>query len=270
MSVLDPLPLDGMSHALAFLLAGAHTVLAHVGADPASGLTWLLCIASVVVVVRLALLPLAVHGVRAAHASARARPHLQELTRRYRNRTDAESMRAFMSERRRIAADHGMSRLGCLPLLLQIPVWFALYRLLTDVSAGSTVGAMGAGLVASLGAATLVGVPLAERGYLGAGGAHLAVVAGLAGLAALLSFVTQKFFVAPNTVLTDLPDAMVRTQQLLPAVSAVGLLVAGGVVPVALLVYWVCNSMWTLGQSLVVWRWFPTPGSPAAARASRG
>ena len=33
-----------------------------------------------------------------------------------------------------------------------------------------------------------------------------------------------------------------------------------GVVPVALLVYWVCSSAWTLGQSAVVARWFPTPG----------
>ena len=127
---------------------------------------------------------------------------------------------------------------------------------------------MNAGLVASLGAATLLGVPLAERGYLGAGWAHLAVVAGLAGTAALLSYVTQKYLVAPNTVLTDVPEAMARTQQMMPALSAVGLVVAGGVVPVALLVYWVCNAVWTLGQSAVVWRWFPTPGSPAAIRVA--
>ena len=43
------------------------------------------------------------------------------------------------------------------------------------------------------------------------------------------------------------------------------LVVAGGVAPVALLVYWVCNSTWTLGQTAVIARWFPTPGSAAAA-----
>ena len=95
---------------------------------------------------------------------------------------------------------------------------------------------------------------------------HLAVVAGLAGTAALLSYVTQRYLVAPNAVLADVPEAMARVQQLMPAVSAVGLLVAGGVVPAALLVYWVCNSTWTLAQSAVVWRWFPTPGSAAALR----
>ena len=119
-------------------------------------------------------------------------------------------------------------------------------------------------LVASLGAATLLGVPLAERGYLGAGWTHLAVVAGLACMAAALAYVTQKYFVAPNTPMAGLPDVMVTIHQMMPALSALGLAVAGGVVPVALLVYLVCNAAWTLGQSAVVWRWFPTPGSPAA------
>jgi YidC/Oxa1 family membrane protein insertase len=59
---------------------------------------------------------------------------------------------------------------------------------------------------------------------------------------------------------------MATAQRMLPALSAVGVLVAGGVVPAALLVYWVCNSLWTLAQSAVIWRWFPTPGSPAASR----
>jgi YidC/Oxa1 family membrane protein insertase len=124
---------------------------------------------------------------------------------------------------------------------------------------------MGPELVASLGAATLIGVPLAERGYLGAGVAHLAVVGGMAVGAAMLAYVTQKYLVLPNTVTDGLPEAMGTAQKVMPAVSALGLLVAGGLVPAALLACWVCNSLWTLGQSAVIRYWFPTPGSPAAA-----
>ncbi len=261
-----PTFLHPLSHLLAAVVATAHAGLTSLGADPASGSTWLLCIAAVVAAVRLALLPLAVHGVRLAHTSARARPQLQDLAKRYRRRTDPLSLRALRNERRRIASEHRMSRLGCLPLLVQLPIWLALYHLLADVIAGVPVGAMGTELVASLGAATLLGVPLAERGYVGAGWLHLTVVAGLAGIAAALAFVTQKYLVAPNTVMTDLPEAVGRIHQLMPALSALGLAVAGGVVPVALLVYWVCNASWTLAQSAVVWRWFPTPGSPASLR----
>lgn len=261
MSVLDPL-----SHALAAVIAATHTALTAVGADPAAGGTWVLCIAAVVVLVRLTLLPVVVHGVRQGHAAARARPQMQELAERYRNKLDPDSLRAFAEERRRIAAEHNMSRWGCLPMLVQLPIWIALYHLISQVAAGVPVGAMHSELVASLGAATLLGVPLAGRGYLGGGLTHLAVVAGLAGLAAGLSYVTQRYVVAPSTVLTDVPPAVTKVQQMLPAVSALGLLVAAGAVPAALLVYWGCNSAWTLGQSAVVWRWFPTPGSVAAGR----
>jgi YidC/Oxa1 family membrane protein insertase len=263
MSLLEPL-----SHALAAVIAAAHAGLTSVGAEPTAGVTWVLCIAAVVVTVRTALLPVVVHGVRLAHASARARPHLAELTKRYRGKTDAESVRRMMEERRRITGEHGVPRLGCLPMLLQLPIWLALYHLVSDVAAGVPVGAMSPELVASLGTATLMGVPLADRGYLGAGPAHVAVVAGMACLAAALSFVTQRYLVAPNLVTDGMPEAMATAQQMMPMLSALGLLVAGGVVPVALLAYWVCNSTWTLAQSAVVWRWFPTPGSPAAARTA--
>ena len=67
----------------------------------------------------------------------------------------------------------------------------------------------------------------------------------------------------PGARAVDLDTEM---QRIMPVVSAGGLLLAGGVVPVALLVYWVCSSTWTLGQSAVVARWFPTPGTAAAAR----
>ena len=219
MSVLDPI-----SHVLAAVLAMAHSGLVSLGADPGSGTTWVLCVAALVVIVRAALLPLVAHGVRRAHAAARARPQLADL----------------------------------LPLV-QLPIWVALYHLLSHVSAGVAVGAVTPHLVASLGAATLIGVPLAERGYLGAGWSHLAVVGGLAVVAALLSYATQRFLIAPNTVLADVPDTISRAHQLMPALSAAGLLVAGGVVPVTLLVYWLCNSIWTLCQSAVIRRWFPTP-----------
>ena len=219
MSLLDPI-----SHVLAAVLAMAHTGLVSLGADPGSGTTWVLCVAVLVVVVRAALLPLVAHGVRRAHVAARARPQLSDL----------------------------------LPLI-QLPILLALYHLLSDVAAGVAVGAVTPHLVASLGAATLLGLPLAERGYLGAGWSHLAVVGGLAVVAALLSYATQRFLLAPSAVLGDVPDAIARIHQLLPALSAAGLLVAGGAVPVALLVYWVCSSIWTLGQSAVIRRWFPTP-----------
>ena len=265
MSLLEPI-----SHALAAVVATAHDALTALGADPAGGGTWLLCVAAVVVTLRLALLPVVVHGVRQAHAAARARPHFHELSARLGPKPDRDRLRQHLEERRQLSAEHGVSRMGCLPALLQVPIWLALYHLLSDVASGTAVGAMGPGLVSSLGAASILGVTLAGSGYLGGGPVHLAVVAGLAVTAAALSYVTQRYVVAPNTLTDGMPDAMLTAQQLIPALSAVGLLVSGGFVPVTLLVYWVCNSTWTLGQSAAIVRWFPTPGTAAAtARTTR-
>ena len=257
MSVLTPL-----SHALAAVVAAAHAGLTSLGADPSSGPTWVLCIAAVVAVVRLALLPLAVHGVRLAHASARARPQLQELTERYRSRTDAASLRAFAEERRGIAAEHDLSRWGSLPLLVQIPIWIALYHLMAagrrrdvgrraELRAGGVPGrgdpARGSAGRARLSRRRLDPSGRGRRARGDGGGAVLRHPA-----------VPGRTEHRPRRR----ARGHGRIQQLLPMVSAVGLLVAGGVVPVALLVYWVCNGAWTLGQSAVVWRWFPTPGHP--------
>ena len=264
MSLLAPL-----QHVLAGIVAGVHSSLTALGADPSSGTTWCLSIAAVVVVVRTLLLPVVVHGVRMAHASSRARPELKALAERYRGRTDTESLRAMMEERRAVSAEHGVSRLGCLPVLLQVPIWIALYHLLRDVADGQAVGALDGEQVASLGRALVGGVHLTAHGYGGHGAGHLAVVLGLAGTAAVLSFVTQRYLVAPNSSATDLPEAMASAQRVVPFLSAGGMLLAGAVVPVALLVYWACGAVWTAAQSAVVWRWFPTPGSPAAARLSR-
>lgn len=254
-------------YAVAALLSAAHALLTATGLDPASGTTWALAIGVVVVTVRLALLPAVAHGVRTARAGAAARPKLTALRTKYADRRDPDALAALAAEQRAVQAEHGLSPLGCLPGLLQIPVWFALVAVLSDVSAGRPVGAMDATLVASVASATLLGVRLADRlGALAAAPGQLGVVVGLAVLSAVLSWATQHWFVLPNTVLEGLPEPMVAAQRLTPALSGLGVLVAAGAVPVGLLVYWVANNAWTFGQQAAIARWWPTPGSSAHER----
>lgn len=258
--------LDPLTSALSALMSAAHALVTHLGADPGAAAAWCLAITAIVVVVRLLLLPLTVHQVRNARRLALARPHLQEVAKRYEGRTDTDSLRAMMQERRALSAEHGVSRLGCLPVLLQLPVWFALYSLLSDVAGGATVGSMDAERVALFDRAQLFGTGLADGGVVGQDGSHLVVLLGLAAVAAALSFVTQRFFVLPNTSTDGMPDAVQQATRVMPTLSAVGLLAASAFVPVGLLVYWVVSQTWTLVQSVVVWRWFPSAGTPAAAR----
>ncbi|KQO42775.1 membrane protein insertase YidC [Aeromicrobium sp. Leaf245] len=260
--------LDPLKHVLSTLMSTAHALAENLGADPGGAVGWCLSIAAIVVVVRGLLLPLTVHQVRNARRMAVARPHLQEIAQRYKGRTDPDSVRAMMEERRALSAERGVSRLGCLPVLVQLPVWFALYHLISDVAAGSAVGSMDADQVALFDRAQLFGAGLADSGVLGQDGPHLAVVLTLAVVAAAVSFATQHFFAMPNTTTDGMPEAVQQATRLMPTLSSVGLLAAGAFVPVGLLVYWVFSQVWTLGQSFVVWRWFPTPGTRAAERSS--
>lgn len=259
------LPIHLLENLVAGVLAAAHDGLSGLGLSPGSGVTWTLAIALLVVCVRLALLPLVVHGVRTARAAALARPALQEVARRYAGKRDLDSLREMRDEQRRIHAEHGVSRLGCLPLLLQMPILFALYAVLSDVANRQPIGAMDVALVASAGSASVLGVTLADRlgtAWVSSPYAALVVIA-LAVTSAALSYATQRWFVLPNTVLDGLPSQMADVHRMMPAMSAFGLLIAAGAVPLGLLVYWVVSNAWTLGQQAVVCRWFPTPGSAA-------
>jgi YidC/Oxa1 family membrane protein insertase len=59
---------------------------------------------------------------------------------------------------------------------------------------------------------------------------------------------------------------MASTQRLMPWLGAVGVLAAAWLVPAGLVVYWVANNAWSFAQQGLIWRFAPTPGSPAAAR----
>lgn len=145
-------------YAVAALLSAAHALLTATGLDPGSGTTWALAIGVVVVTVRLALLPAVAHGVRTARAGAAARPKLTALRTKYADRRDPDALAALAADQRAVQAEHGLSPLGCLPALLQIPVWFALVAVLSDVSAGRPVGAMDATLAAQRLTPTLSGL----------------------------------------------------------------------------------------------------------------
>lgn len=263
---------EALIHLIASALAAGHALITRAGLPANSSLGWILAIVAVVAAVRVALLPVAVHGVRLAHAGARARPHLRELQQRYAGRTDPDGVRELLAARRALNAEHGVSRLGCLPLLLQLPILFALYAVLVAVANRQPVGAMDAALVASAGSASILGVSLADRwgDALGHSAGHALVVILLAVAAASLSYLTQRYAVLPNQVLDGLPEAFAQAQRVMPAVSAIGILVGAVAVPLGLLVYWVANTAFTLIQQGVITRYAPTPGSPAyAARAAR-
>ncbi|MFN8081559.1 MAG: membrane protein insertase YidC [Kineosporiaceae bacterium] len=266
--------------AVAAVLAGAHHLAVSLGAAPGSGLAWLLAVIGLVITVRLALIPLTIRQVRLAHASARAKPALAEIQRRYAGRTDLDSRRAQLAELRAVRGEHGLSAWGALPLLIQVPVMLALFRVLRDVADGVGIGVMSAALVDSARSADVLGAGL---------GAHLtavatwpdgAVIVAVALATAALTYLTSRYLVLANLPSpapsgaqpgTD-PAAQLAAQlsatmmRVMPTFAAIGIVASGWAVPLGVLLYWLISAIWTAGQQAVINRWAPTPGSPAHAR----
>lgn len=192
---------------------------------------------------------------------------ITDLRKKYEGKTDIESLKAMRQEQVAIQAEHGMSAVGCLPLLLQLPIFFALYQVLQHVANGQAVGMMNAELVASMRSGTIFGISLADRmGPINAiltSPQHFLVILGLALLSAVFVYLTQVKYSLPNMALEDLPETMQQVQRVMPLYSSVGILVAAVAVPVGLLVYWVASNAWTLVQQAVITLRYPTPGTPA-------
>jgi YidC/Oxa1 family membrane protein insertase len=260
--------LSPVTNAVAAVLAATHDAAGALGLTPGSAGAWLLAVLLLVVAVRTVLLPVTIHGVRSSHARAHAAPQLRELRQRYAGSRDLEQLTAMRAEQKAIHAEHGVSGWSLAPALLQLPLFYALYRVVSDLTAGHSIGALDAGLVASASAASVAGLHLTSHlgptlgSSLPAGLVMVAVALG----AALLSLLAQRWFVLPTTNVADLPEGMATVQRLMPWLGAVGVLAAAAFVPAGLIVYWLFNNAWTFAQQGLIWRFAPTPGSPAAAR----
>jgi YidC/Oxa1 family membrane protein insertase len=82
------------------------------------------------IAVRTVMLPLGIQQARSQKAMARLQPQLREIQKRYagdRTKQSQEQMRLYRESGVNPAA-------GCLPLLLQMPVWFALYAALNNLA----------------------------------------------------------------------------------------------------------------------------------------
>lgn len=88
------------------------------------------------IVMYLLLMPLTVKQQKFSKLSAKMNPELQAISEKYKNRKDQESMMAMNQETKAVYAKYGVSPTGsCLQLLIQMPILFALYRVIYSMPA---------------------------------------------------------------------------------------------------------------------------------------
>lgn len=87
-------------------------------------------------IVRLATFPLNMQQIKSSKAMQELQPKMKELQEKYKN--DKEKL---AQEQMRLYKEHGVNPLGgCLPMLVQMPIWFALYRSLLQLSREGLLG----------------------------------------------------------------------------------------------------------------------------------
>jgi YidC/Oxa1 family membrane protein insertase len=199
---------DIFQYPVSVLLSFWHTVFATM-LSPAAA--WTLAVVFLTFTVRALLVRPALHQLRAGRRMQKLAPRMRKIRERYRD--DRQRM---AREIQKLHAEAGTSPLaGCLPALLQIPVFLSLYWVLRNSDA-QWISEFVTGLA----------VPLLL----------------LAGLAT--------FFSIRMSLRRQESQALRFVQYVAPA----GLLVSGLVfpLPIGVVVYFLANNVWTLGQQHVL------------------
>lgn len=93
-----------------------------------------LCIILFTIIVRLILLPLTIKQQKFSKLSSMLNPEVQAIQAKYKNKKDNESVMKMNEETKAVYAKYGTSPTGgCLTMLIQLPILFALYRVLYKI-----------------------------------------------------------------------------------------------------------------------------------------
>jgi YidC/Oxa1 family membrane protein insertase len=243
---------------------------------PSSGPAWALSIVLLTVTVRLLLFPLFVKQIKSQRRMQELAPKIKELQKQHKG--DRETLNVEMMKLYKENNANPIS--GCLPLLLQLPVFFALFTVIrnfkTDADAmyGLTAQQLREGAQAQVLGAPISAAfnsPASLISELGANHTTVRLVAFLMviGMGASTFWTQRQLMARAGT--TDPQQVMV--QKLLLYVLPLSFAVSGVFFPIGVLLYWLTTNVWSMGQQAWVIKRMPpvnlTPGKPGPAGESR-
>ena len=242
------------------VMVGLHDGLSAVGMPPASGWTWTLSIIGLVLLIRAALIPMFLKQLDAQRRMRLLQPDLKALQEKYKGRTDPLSRQSMAQEQMALYKKHGTNPFSaCLPMLIQVPFFFALYQVLSGISTraaeGEGTGSMSHDQVVQFDQSSIFGASLTASVLHGGSGNQTAVmVLTILMILAMTAaqVVTQKLILARNALPGDTGSPFMRQQKMvfytLPVVFALG----GVFFPIGVLVYWTVTNAWTMVQQFFV------------------
>jgi YidC/Oxa1 family membrane protein insertase len=261
------------------ILVTFHSFWTLIGLDPNAGGTWVLSIVGLVLVIRAALIPIFVRQIRSQRRMLEVAPQLKKIQDKYKGKKDQFSREALSRETMELYKKTGTNPLSsCLPLLLQMPIFFSLFSVLSNaqhVNADGThnpgVGLLNQELSTSFGTSSLFGIAPLHESFQSASTPAVQVIAVVMVILMTASqFITQLQIMSKNQSAEMKASPMFRQQRILLYLLPLVFAFSGFSFPLGVMFYWLVSNFWTMVQQFLVIRNMPTPGSEAAlAREAR-
>ena len=255
------------------ILVAFHSFWTFIGMDADAGITWILSIVRLVLVVRAALIPIFVRQIKSQRRMLEVAPQLKKIQDKYKGKKDQFSREAMSRETMELYKKTGTNPLSsCLPLLLQMPIFFGLFSVLNDAQHNKAgVGLLNETLSAQFANAEILGAPL--RLSISTAGGNTTVIVIAVIMVILMTgsqFITQLQIMSKNQSAEMKASPMYRQQRILLYLLPLVFAFSGFTFPLGVMTYWLVSNFWTMGQQFLVIRNMPTPGSEAAlAREAR-
>jgi YidC/Oxa1 family membrane protein insertase len=258
--------------AVSWVLLRWHQLFTAIGLPENSGVNWTLSIVFLVITARLLLFRMFIKQIHYQRHMQLMQPKIQKLREKYKDK--AEMQREMM----KLQQEEGFNPLsGCLPILLQFPVFIGLLHVLRHLSAAaantyqnehkdrlSLYGFTAKQTISAARARIFGGAPLAAE--LRDTEAHIKLLGGevtttrivivfLVVFSAAATYTTQRLV---KTMATTTPVGTAATmQKLMLYMIPVFTLGSGLFFPLGVLLYWFTSNIWTAGQQAYVIRFHP-------------
>ena len=264
--------------AISYVWVWIHDLLVLLGMSSGSGMAWVLSIVLLTILVRIAIIPLFLKQIRSSRAMQAIQPEMRKIQEKYKGKKDQVSRQKMMEETQALQRKHKVSPFAsCLPMLVQMPVLFGMYRAIIAVSSISVgtyiyrgeptdhLGPLTASVSEEIVNSTVFGVRLSHtlRDSFDQPGVVTVFVA------AIVLMVALQFFSMRLSFSRNMPDMgdnpMAQSQRSMMYVMPLMFIFSGAFFQMGVVIYTVTASFWALAQSFWTIKVMPTPGSPAYA-----
>ena len=264
-------PLNPLYIAVAWVMTHIHAGLS-LFLPSTSGGAWFLTIVVLVVLMRLLLVPLFVKQMHSMRKMSALNPQLMELRKKYKG--DKQTLN---EETMRLYRENGVNPLGgCLPLLAQMPMFFALFSVLRGIADWHTGDpspyGMPISVVQSAQNANILGAHISDK-VLFTGTMHVPLEAKIVILCFVAISVATTYLTVRQSTKRGMtpqmtPDNPMAASQKYMAYIVPLFALSGLYWQFGLVLYWVTTNVWTLGQQYMLFKRYPTV--PGAASATGG